>query len=194
MNRRDLMLAILAASGGQAYTPVQIQKAAFLVVENLGGALISEGPSFNFSAYDYGPFDRDVYVVADELRELGLADICNASGGRWKTYAPTNEGVRAGSEILQTMAGSDRDYIQRVSVWVRRLSFAALVKSIYEAYPQMRENSIFAGQAEAAQQADQAHQAGMQGAAQDHATNLQDSAQAASADMAQADQSKPAAG
>jgi hypothetical protein len=36
-------------------------------------------------------------------------------------------------------------YIQRISDWVRVLSFNRLVKSVYEAYPHMRAHSIFKG-------------------------------------------------
>jgi hypothetical protein len=59
VNRRDLVLAILAAADGRAYTPVQIQKAVFIVCDQFPD-LIEEGPHFHFEPYDYGPFDSDV--------------------------------------------------------------------------------------------------------------------------------------
>jgi len=53
MNRRDLVLAVLAASQGRSLTPVQMQKAAFLVTTNIP-QVVTEGPLFNFVPYDYG--------------------------------------------------------------------------------------------------------------------------------------------
>jgi hypothetical protein len=77
MNRRDLVLAILAAAEGRAYTPVQIQKAVFVICDQLPH-LIDDGPRFNFAPYDYGPFDGDVYTEIAMLQgtELGGRSQC----------------------------------------------------------------------------------------------------------------------
>jgi hypothetical protein len=134
---------LLAAADGQPYTPVQIQKAAFLISRNLPD-VVNEGPSFSFGAYDYGPFDAAVYSEAERLQDLGLADV-NQSSSRWRTYGASSEGLDQGRELLSRLPEPQRDYIQKVSAWVRSLDFAGLVKSIYEAYPEMRTNSIFNG-------------------------------------------------
>jgi hypothetical protein len=143
MTRRDVMLAIMAAADGQAFTPVQIQKAAFLVTQNLPG-LLNEGAPFNFTPYDYGPFDAAVYAVAEELQALGLAQV-NQTSGRWRTYAANEMGVDAGRRILGQLPEGHAEYVRRVSTWVRSMDFATLVRSIYEAYPDMRRNSVFQG-------------------------------------------------
>jgi len=135
---------MLAASGGRPYTPVQIQKALFLVCETLPD-VISEGPTFGFEPYDYGPFDAAVYQEAEALRNVGEAIVAPSGIGRWNTYAASDLGIERGQRILQTIPESRRNYIQSVSDWVRSQSFSGLVKSIYDAYPQMRENSIFRG-------------------------------------------------
>jgi hypothetical protein len=145
MNRRDLVLAILAAAEGRTYTPVQIQKAVFLVCDKFPD-LIDDGPGFHFQPYDYGPFDSDVYSVIDALQSRGLAVIAPSPSGNWNTYAASDDGVSAGDEILyNTMGNDEQRYIDKVSTWVRSLSFGSLVKSIYDAYPEMRANSIFRG-------------------------------------------------
>jgi hypothetical protein len=144
MNRRDLVLAILAAADGRSYTPVQIQKAVFVVCDHFPD-LIDEGPDFNFQPYDYGPFDSDVYSVISRLEDAGFAEIAPSAHGNWNTYAATDHGVDRGEEILDEMPGEEERHIRRISAWVRSLGFASLVKSIYEAYPQMRANSIFRG-------------------------------------------------
>jgi uncharacterized protein len=145
MNRRALVLAILAAAEGRTYTPVQIQKSVFLVCDQFPH-LIDEGPQFNFQPYDYGPFDSDVYSVIDVLRSDGLAVVAPSPSGNWNTYAASDAGIDEGDEVLNNAMGDDaRKYVRAVSDWVRSLRFKSLVKSIYEAYPHMRANSIFKG-------------------------------------------------
>ena len=142
LNRRDLVLAILAASGGRAYTPVQIQKAVFVVCDQLPG-LISR-PGFNFKPYDYGPFDSDVYSEISQLQRAGEAMITPSPFGNWNMYAASDTGLIRGLELLDRI-GKQQEYIKKISAWVRSLSFTSLVKSIYEAYPHMKANSVFKG-------------------------------------------------
>lgn len=142
MTRDEALLAILAASQGRYYTPAQIQKAAFLVSENLPN-LVSRGTKYRFEPYDYGPFDRTVYDDCETMQAQGSVEI--TQGPRWRYYAATDSGVVAGQAILASMSEKDRNYILEVSKWVRSLSFEQLVKSIYEKYPKMKENSIFRG-------------------------------------------------
>jgi hypothetical protein len=143
MNRSDLVLAVLAASGGRPYTPIQIQKAIFVVCDHFPD-LIS-GRKFNFEPYDYGPFDSEVYSEIYALQSAGEAVIAPSPMGQWNTYAASDAGVVRGRELLGEIGARRRDYIQEISRWVRSQSFSSLVKSIYQAYPQMRVNSIFRG-------------------------------------------------
>ena len=46
-----------------------------------------DGSRFNFEPYNYGPFDKAVYQVLDELDEAELVTI--RSGGWQRTYALT---------------------------------------------------------------------------------------------------------
>jgi len=142
MKRGDVLLAILAAAGGRSFTPAQIQKAAFLVARN-APRIVTDGPNFGFVPYDYGPFDVGVYNEAENLARRGLADI--VPNGRWRVYAATAEGIEHGNAIAQRAGADAAAYIRAVADWVLSLDFATLVKSIYEAYPEMRENSIFKG-------------------------------------------------
>lgn len=142
INKRDLTLAVLAAADGRPYTPVQLQKALFLITENLRAALDSEN-RFNFRAYDYGPFDEQVYREAESLKDEGLASISLGLNGRWKEYAATSSGVASGRKVLEKISEDQKRYIEQVSSWVRSQSFGSLVKSIYDAYPDMKANSIF---------------------------------------------------
>jgi hypothetical protein len=144
MNRKDLVLAILAASGGRPYTPVQIQKAVFIVCDQVPD-LIDEGPGFNFRPYDYGPFDADVYADIADLQLSGEAVIAPSGSGNWNTYAASDAGLSRGQGLLYEMEEDEYQYLEKISNWVRSLSFNRLVKSIYDKYPHMRANSIFRG-------------------------------------------------
>jgi hypothetical protein len=144
MNRRELVLAVLAASEGRPYTPVQIQKSVFLITENAPD-IVDEGPDFDFQPFDYGPFDPDVYAEAQALANSGLVAIAPSDVGRWNTYAASDRGIAEGRNVLASLPQARREYVAEVSEWVRRLSFTSLVKSIYDAYPEMRVNSIFRG-------------------------------------------------
>lgn len=144
MDRRELLLAVLAAGKGRAFSPAQIQKAIFLIDTNMPH-LIHRGEHYNFEPYNYGPFDRAVYVEAQTLKAEGRAVIAASDNGRWSTYAASDRGVREGTEILARLRSKSSRYVESVAEWVLAQSFGGLVKSIYEAYPEMKENSIFQG-------------------------------------------------
>src|SRR5687767_6333882 len=116
MNRRDLLLAVLAASEGRPYTPVQIQKAVFLVSRN-AGQVIDDGEGFNFRPYDYGPFDSAVYSEAERLMTAGEAQITPAGFGSWNTYAASDAGVVRGRMLLDELTPDTRNYILGVCEW-----------------------------------------------------------------------------
>jgi uncharacterized protein len=144
MDRRELLLAVLAAGKGRQFSPAQIQKAIFLIDKNLPH-LVHRGPRYDFAPYNYGPFDRSVYVEAENLRSQGEAVIATADNGRWSTYAASNLGIQHGEEILNRLKQKSRRYVESVADWVLAQSFGSLVKAIYDEYPEMKENSIFQG-------------------------------------------------
>ena len=144
MDRRELLLAVLAAGGGRAFHPAQIQKAIFLIDKNLPH-LVHNGPRYNFVAYNYGPFDRNVYVEAERLRDEGATVIAPAPGGRWMTYAVSEVGLPRGEQILSRLKLKSRRYIESVVEWVLAQSFSSLVKSIYDAYPGNEGKQYFSG-------------------------------------------------
>ena len=143
MNRRDALLAIMGSANGLPFSPVQLQKAVFLVDRNLP-QVFDQGSRFNFAPYDYGPFDREVYVEAKALEMLDLTISGRTSNG-YIEYSVTDLGLSKAEDLITQLDAPSAEYIKKVSAWVRSMSFAKLVKSIYEAYPEMRANSVFAG-------------------------------------------------
>jgi hypothetical protein len=140
-DRQSLVLAALASSPGASFAPVQVQKLLFLIDENIADEL--GGKLFHFEPYDYGPFDKDVYVELANLEQRGLASVSRVETSERRRYALTADGQTLGVEVLDRLTPRAQRYIRRVSAWVRDLTFAQLVGSIYKAYPKMRINSVF---------------------------------------------------
>jgi len=143
MDRRSAVLAALAPAMGAAHSPVQVQKTLFLIDKEISKLI--GGPFFDFQPYDYGPFDKAVYDVLEELTRAGLVEVEAGPGLRWRRYRLTAGGQREGSEILESLDRRASDYIKKISEFVRSLSFEDLVSAIYKAYPDMKVNSIFKG-------------------------------------------------
>lgn len=144
MDRKSLLLAALASGGGAAYTPVQVQKLLFLIQKNLPDIVISTD-KFDFKPYDYGPFDKEVYAECELLEKEGLLETLTVSGRTWKTYKLSESGCQSGQASLSCLPPSEKKYIQKLSAFVRQLSFSELVSVIYKTYPEMRSNSVFQG-------------------------------------------------
>lgn len=140
MERRDLTLAALATSPDAAWTPVQVQKLFFLIDRR--AAQLVGGPLYNFTAFDYGPFDAEVYHTIDALARDGLA-VVNRPPFGMRTFTVTPTGVTRGRALLEQLHPAARKYIGDLSVWIRQRSFKELVSAIYKEYPEMKANSVF---------------------------------------------------
>lgn len=140
LDRKHFVLAAIALQGENAsFTPVQVQKLFFLIDREIPES--TNGPHFSFKPYDYGPFDRDVYLEIEKLKQEGDAIITNGLGVR--TYKLSGKGLTKGARLSTFLPEDANKYIKRAGEFVRRLSFDQLVSSIYKAYPEMRENSVF---------------------------------------------------
>ena len=139
MERKELVLAALYPAKREYYTPVQVQKLLFLIDEEIHDLI--GGPYFDFQPYNYGPFDGEVYDELRLLRFEGLVESVQEC--TWRNYRLSYEGQREASRIFKNLSSDARSFIEKVSKFVRRLSFTELVRAIYKAYPRMRKNSVF---------------------------------------------------
>lgn len=129
--------------GGVPHTPAQVQKLLFLLDRNPADLL--GGTKFNFQPYHYGPYDQDVYSTLADLADQGLVEITQNRGG-WHDYRLTPDGQTRASQLMAGVDERARSYIERLSAFVRSLSFPDLVAAIYKAYPEMRARSVFQGE------------------------------------------------
>ena len=139
MDQRKLVLIGLAPAKGALHTPVQVQKLFFLLEKKI--PQVYGGPLFDFRPYNYGPFDSTVYQVLEELEREGLVDI--DAQYDWKTYSLTVPGQKEADKIFDGLPGMAKEFIKETSNFVRGLSFTQLVRAIYKAYPEMKQNSVF---------------------------------------------------
>ena len=109
MERRDWNLLVLAAAGGDALTPVQLQKSLFLLGRTLPDTIIGE-QFYRFEPYNYGPFDSSVYTDASILAYGKLAILSDQ--GRWKQYSATAAGLKRAKELEKGLAPEIADYIR----------------------------------------------------------------------------------
>jgi uncharacterized protein len=139
----DWTLIVLAAAGNRALSPVQLQKALFLLAKECP---VEVGDAFyTFRPYNYGPFSEVVYSDADELVARGLAERLTTSGRRWVEYGATDRGRLQAQKLRTELPVRAVSYIDALVPWVCGLSFEQLVRAIYVSYPEMRANSIFKG-------------------------------------------------
>jgi uncharacterized protein len=141
IEKKRLILAVLSTGGFHKYTPVQIQKLFFLIDKLIGKKI--NGPYFDFVPYHYGPFDKRLYVLLDELSTEGDIVINYNQFSTHNEFFLTEQGLEKGkTELMRFMEEEIKD-IRKLNDFVQSLSFSQLVASVYKAFPEMKKNSIF---------------------------------------------------
>jgi DNA-binding PadR family transcriptional regulator len=141
-SRDDFLLLALASASDGRLTPVQIQKAMFLLSQEAPSFV---GPDFyQFVPYNYGPFNSTIYDDLNALSRSGLVTIDQSQGRSWSAYTITGTGQQKADQIRQSIAPAMRDYTANVVSWIKSQSFSGLLRSIYAKYPSFAVNSVFA--------------------------------------------------
>lgn len=140
MDTERMILAAMSPAGGGQYSPVQIQKLLFLIDRELSDLV--GGQHFAFQPYHYGPYDKRVYLMLEELAAQGHVTIGVHLVG-CRSYALTPEGLESGRDTLENLESRAQNFIKRASNFARENTFSDLVSAIYKAYPEMQENSVF---------------------------------------------------
>jgi uncharacterized protein len=143
MKAKDWTLLVIGAANGRSLTPVQLQKALFLLERNLTNEQRQVADFYIFKPYDYGPFNAQIYRDAEQLRNEELVVIDMGGGVAYRDYSATQDGLARSAELRAKLDRVALDYLDRVVTWVRSLSFNSLVQAIYKEYPDMKANSVF---------------------------------------------------
>ena len=140
MKRQDWTVLALSFANGRGLSAVQLQKALFLLERGLPEEV---GPKFyNFTPYNYGPFDSSVYKDADVLADQSLVNISKPTG-RYTVYSITPEGAKAAKQLEAKAPARAVQHLKDIVEWIQTLTFAQLVRAIYARYPEMKANSVF---------------------------------------------------
>ena len=141
LNKENLIKAVFATEEKvTSYRPIQIQKLLFLLERKLGQQY--EGKAFKFEAYDYGPYDKEIYWILDEFKNRSLIKIQYSEWPQLRTYEATDLGLEEGKKVLDQLHSSVSSYIILLSKWIRQLNFIDLVTYIYKEYPDFAVNSV----------------------------------------------------
>jgi uncharacterized protein YwgA len=132
------MLA-LAIAGERGLTPIQIQKAMFLLrmeaLEHVGDQF------YQFQPYNYGPFNSLIYSDVDALVREGL--LREQQYANYSRYFATDVGRQRAEEIGRPINSEAKDFLTRTVQWIQSVDFGQLLRSIYAKYPPYAVNSIF---------------------------------------------------
>ena len=139
LDRRDFVL-LATAAGRPPVTPVQLQKALFLIGQECD-LHDTPTPYYNFEAHHYGPFALAVYADADTLHTDGLV-VRYPSPYGWTNTVVTPDGLDK-AEQLRARCPQTAETIKSIVEKVQSLSFRDLVSMIYDEYPNYRANSVF---------------------------------------------------
>jgi hypothetical protein len=142
-DRKDVLLTALALSDNRSLTPVQVQKAMFLIAAEAMDA--APGPFYKFEKYNYGPFCSDIYSDLTEFERCDLLAVDQPLNSRVRAYRLTDQGVKAAALSKSHLNPGLTEYLKSVIEWVTSLSFPDLVRAIYKKYPEYKENSVFSG-------------------------------------------------
>jgi len=143
MTPKDWTLLVIAAANRRAVQPVHLQKALFLLGENLTPKDLGTSVFYHFQAYDYGPFDGAIYADAESLASEGLVIIDLDPCRRYREYRVTDKGQGRAEELRSGASSNAVQYLDKVVRWVQSISFNDLIEAIYKAYPHMAAKSVF---------------------------------------------------
>jgi len=139
MKKEELLLLVLDRAGEKGLTPAQLQKAIFLLSKNFPSKF---GNFYDFQPYNYGPFDKCIYLDFEKLEESGLAEKIDHNNPR-HLYSISSEGHKSTDNI--NIKAEEQEYIKRLVAWIQTLTFQELISTIYKKYPEYKANSIFRG-------------------------------------------------
>jgi len=150
MHRKMLPMALLdACEGDQIEGRTRLQKLVFLMEQELEdeSAASLDSPDYNFIAYDYGPFSKDLYDDLDSLEDDGLINMEEedmADGKVKYSYQLTEEGrswVR--HQLFDESASTAHALAEDLASQYNGMLLSDLIDEVYAEYPEYAKNSVW---------------------------------------------------
>lgn len=142
-SRDKFLLMALAYAKDNSLSPVQMQKAMFLLEQEAASQVGDD--FYHFSPYNYGPFSSLIYDDVGSLAESGDVIIERIPGRSWSNYRITANGYSKATAAITEVDPRMAEYIKNVVTWIKSLSFSELLSAIYSKYPAYAVNSVFSG-------------------------------------------------
>jgi len=117
VNKKDWTLLAISLSREQGLSPVQIQKALFLLGKELPQAI--NGPFYEFVPHNYGPFSKEIYEDAEGLAEQGMVAVARRPGRGFLEYYPTSFGDHQLGELKRRADPVAVAYLEKAVNWVQ---------------------------------------------------------------------------
>ena len=143
--RRLWPLMALACARDGVLSPVQMQKALFLMEQRAGDHI--GGKLYDFIPHNYGPFSAGICRDIGALNEEGDVAFAPNQFRAWNSYELTAEGRKKAEAALDNLNPRLREFFRSVVQWVAERDFPDLLRAIYREYPHYAENSVFRGRA-----------------------------------------------
>ena len=140
LENKDVVLLVTQA-GRHVMSPVQLQKAVFLVSK--GGLKGLPEEMYDFQPHHYGPFDSKIYDDAEELYDENLVLRTRSRYGAWTDTIITPAGMEKAAELSHQLPSETIDRLTEIVDEVQSLSFHDLLRRVYREYPEFRKNSVF---------------------------------------------------
>jgi hypothetical protein len=125
---------VLSFAEGAALTPTQIQKALFLIQQNLPESAPAR-PKYDFVPYQHGPYAPQVNIDA---YDLVMEQFAQATRGQHQTvtYRLTMAGSLHALTLRCDIGADAAARVQQIASWVRGTSLDTIVREIGRQYPQ----------------------------------------------------------
>jgi uncharacterized protein YwgA len=143
-------LALLyAAEDNRISGRTRFQKLAFLTKEALASSDIELNEFYEFIAYDYGPFSKELLDDLEMFEQEGFVEIDENrtfSGNTRYDHRLTESGAKRFKELKKSEPKGQALYRiaeEQVEKY-NSMSLRKLLEYIYEEYPEYKENSVYA--------------------------------------------------
>lgn len=138
-----LLLLLALRDANKPLDPVRLQKGLFLLGEEGG---LPDEEAYHFEPYDYGPFSAEIYRDLQILLDAEHAEELAVPGYNWKRYAVTGAGLERARKLVQRLGPQQRGALRSlatIKAELLALKFDALLRRVYDDYPDYAENSVF---------------------------------------------------
>lgn len=142
MTKQDWLLLIIDAMGENPASPMEIQKALFLLGKNLNDQDRQCDNFYEFRAGDLGPEYIEIYEHTRVLESEKMIFIHFTLNG-YSEFEIRVKGHKKASQLQLLLSEKTNKYIEDVIKWLRSTPYSLVIASILNNFPEMGAKAIF---------------------------------------------------